>query len=189
MMRVSAGTPSCDRRSAKHQRYLPPAGGVCRCGMIPIAPPELYECRTQGASSEASAEDSRRTECVSRNRRDERLARLFQKRERLLAAHARIVFEEVLDRVAAFQEIDQSVNGNAGSDEDGSAAEDLGIGVDDLFRVHKSKQDNATPARPSPEWQACRRRTRRRTGGARRVCRACPASSARSAWRGRGRGR
>src|SRR3954449_6484358 len=148
MMRVSAGTPSCDRRSAKHQRYLPPAGGVCRCGMIPIAPPERYECRTQGASSEASAEDSRRTERVSRNRRDERLARLFQKRERLLAADARIVFEEVLDRVAAFQEIDQSINGNAGSDENGSTAEDLGVGVDDLLRVHNGNR--ITLSRPDP---------------------------------------
>src|SRR4051812_10944710 len=116
--------------------------------MIPIAPPERCEYRTQAAFAEASAEGSRRTERVSRNRRDERLARLFQKREGLLAADTRVVFEEVLDRVAAFQEIDQSVNGNAGSDKDGSATEDLGIGVDDLFRVHRANR--ITLPRPDP---------------------------------------
>src|SRR5438309_595611 len=99
MMRVSADTPSCDRRSEKRRTYLQPAGEVCHCGMIPIAPPEQCECRTPAAFAEASAEGFRRTERVSRNRRDERLTRLFQKRKGLLAADPRIVFEEVLDRV------------------------------------------------------------------------------------------
>jgi hypothetical protein len=84
-------------------------------------------------ATEAIAGDSRRTGRVSRNRRDERLTRLFQKRDHLFAADARIIFEKVLDRVAAFEEVDQRVDGHAGTDKDRRAAEDFGVSVDNLF--------------------------------------------------------
>lgn len=55
-------------------------------------------------------------------------ARLFQKREYLIARHARIVVQKVLDRVAALEKVDERVDRNPRTDENRRAAEDLRVG-------------------------------------------------------------
>ena len=61
--------------------------------------------------------------------------RLFKCRYGLLPRHARKVFEEVCKRVTAFDVVQKSSEGNAGSHEYWLATENLGINVDHSVAV------------------------------------------------------
>ena len=65
------------------------------------------------------------------------LFRKLQGRHSLLASYRRKLLEELFQRVASLQIIEEVVQGNTGADEYELAAHDLGIAVDDLiFGMH-----------------------------------------------------
>src|SRR3954469_21571250 len=111
--------------------------------MSPSLPPERCGLRTQEASAVTTAAGFRRTELVSRDLRNERLTRLFKKCEDLVPADARIVLEEVLDRIAALEKVDQRINRHSGTDKHRRTAKNLRVGMDDQFRVHDVAKDTS----------------------------------------------
>jgi hypothetical protein len=77
---------------------------------------------------------------VSRDTRQKRPPRFFDKGDCLFAGNAWKVVEELLDGLATFEVIEQGLRRNARAYEDGRSADDLRVGVHDLLRVHDCKR-------------------------------------------------
>src|SRR3954466_12499474 len=90
-----------------------------------------------------SGEGSRRKGRVSRDLRDQCPTGFFEKSDGLIPAHAGIVVEKLLDRIAAFEEIEQRLYRNARADKDGGSAQNLGVRMDDPRRVHNGRKHNS----------------------------------------------
>ncbi len=65
--------------------------------------------------------------------RNQQFLRLLERGNRLLSTDGGKVVEELCQRVPAFQIIDQGLQGYPSSDENGSSAENLRIGVNDAL--------------------------------------------------------
>ena len=65
--------------------------------------------------------------------RNQQFLRLFQRANRLLSRYGRKVVEELCQRVTAFEIVNESLQGHPSSDENGSSAENLRIGMNDAL--------------------------------------------------------
>lgn len=108
--------------------------------MLPSLP--LVPCgpETQASCGGATEADSRRTGRVSRDFREQGSTRLFQECENLFARDARIVLEEIRDRLSALEKINEGIDRDACSDEHRRASEYLRIGMYDLRRFHGAQR-------------------------------------------------
>jgi len=59
----------------------------------------------------------------------------FNDGDGLRASDGREAFQEIFNRFAAFQGVNQILQGNARADKHGRAAHDFGIGVNDAFQI------------------------------------------------------
>jgi hypothetical protein len=121
----------------------PPVAGAGRSGTHPNLLPERSGSKTRADRDAVSEEGSRRKGCVSRDLRDQCAAGFFEKGDCLIPAYARIVVEKLFDRIAALEKIEKRLHRHARADKDRSSAQNIGVRMDDLRRVHDGRKHNS----------------------------------------------
>src|SRR5437867_621144 len=95
------------------------------------------QCVSKTPAGRGGADEAcpRRTELVSRDLSQRRSAGFFEERDRLLPRDTGKVIEELFQRIASLQVVEEGANRNARSDEHRRSAVNLGIGMNDGSKI------------------------------------------------------
>jgi hypothetical protein len=91
-------------------------------------------CPWNSAANSSGKFSSRRTRTSKH-----RVACRFERCDGPIARHARKLAQEFIERLAAFEVVEQRLDGYTGADKDRRAAEGLWIAVDRVLEVHSAR--------------------------------------------------